>query len=199
MEASFFRRRSDKSLRNGPNHCLSAIDCVLSPSRYTEPMLTTRTATSADAALITSHRRAMFLSMPNPDEAALERMSRTFEPWVKERLANGRYLGWIVEEDGHVAGSAGMLLVDWPPHPLHPDTNQRGYLLNVFVEPESRRRGLAHGLIERCLAEAERRGIRVVTLHASDAGRPVYEKFGFHSTSEMMFVEASEAVPGLDV
>jgi len=85
-----------------------------------------------------------------------------------------------------------MLLVDWPPHPLHPEGNQRAYLLNVFVEPEFRKRGLAHLLIELCLAEAHRRGIRVVTLHASDAGRSVYEKFGFHATSEMMFVDPEE-------
>jgi GNAT superfamily N-acetyltransferase len=148
----------------------------------------TRSATLADAALITAHRRAMFASMPNPQDVILDAMSRTFEPWVKERIADGRYLGWIVEEDGRVAGSAGLMIVDWPPHTLHPESNQRGYLLNVYVEAEFRKRGLAHRLIECCLGEARRRGIRVVTLHSSDAGRPVYEKLGFHATSEMMFV-----------
>jgi GNAT superfamily N-acetyltransferase len=151
-------------------------------------MFTTRTATLADAALITAHRRAMFNSMPNPNEAILAAMSRAFEPWVRERIAEGRYLGWIAEENLCVAGSAGLLIVDWPPHPFHPDASQRGYLLNVFVDPEFRKRGLAHELIEKCLAEAHARGIRVVTLHSSDAGRPVYEKFGFHPTSEMMLV-----------
>jgi GNAT superfamily N-acetyltransferase len=152
-------------------------------------MPTTRSATQADAALITAHRRAMFASMPNPQDAILDPMSRAFEPWVKARIAEGKYLGWIVEEDGRVAGSAGLLIVDWPPHPFHPESSQRAYLLNVFVEPEFRKRGLAHELIGKCLAEAQKRGIRVVTLHSSDAGRPVYEKFGFHATSEMMFVE----------
>jgi GNAT superfamily N-acetyltransferase len=155
---------------------------------YTEPMPTTRTATQADAGLITAHRRAMFASMPNPQDAILDTMSRAFEPWVKTRIAEGKYLGWIVEEGGRVAGSAGLMIVDWPPHTLHPESSQRGYLLNVYVEPEFRKRGLAHGLIERCLDEARQRGIRVVTLHSSDAGRPVYEKLGFHATSEMMFV-----------
>jgi GNAT superfamily N-acetyltransferase len=152
-------------------------------------MFTTRTATLADAALISAHRRAMFASMPNPIDEILDTMSRTFEPWVRERIGEGRYLGWIAEENLRVAGSAGMLIVDWPPHPFHPGSSQRGYLLNVYVDPEFRKRGLAHELIEKCLAEAHRRGIRVVTLHSSDAGRPVYEKFGFHPTSEMMFVE----------
>lgn len=152
-------------------------------------MFRLRTAILADAALITAHRRAMFASMPDPNEEALNTMSRTFEPWVRERIAQGRYLGWIAEENLRVAGSAGLLIVDWPPHRIHPDSSQRGYLLNVYVEPEFRKRGLAHELIEKCLAEAHARGIRVVTLHSSDAGRPVYEKFGFHPTSEMMSVQ----------
>jgi GNAT superfamily N-acetyltransferase len=152
-------------------------------------MFETREATVADAALITAHRHAMFTSMPNPKPSVLATMSRAFEPWVRERITEEKYLGWIVEEDGRIAGSAGLLIVDWPPHPLNPDSTQRAYLLNVFVEPAFRKRGLAHALIEQCLAEARRRHIRVVTLHSSDAGRPVYENFGFHPTSEMMFVE----------
>jgi GNAT superfamily N-acetyltransferase len=152
-------------------------------------MQITRAATEADAALITAHRRAMFASMPNPQDTVLDAMSHAFEPWVSERLGDGRYLGWIVEDDGRIAGSAGILIIDWPPHPLHPEDNRRAYLLNVFVEPAFRKRGLAHSLVERCLAETRQRGIRVVTLHSSDAGRPVYENFGFHPTSEMMFVE----------
>ena len=139
--------------------------------------------------LITAHRRAMFASMPNPQDKILDAMSCAFEPWVRERIAEEKYLGWIAEENGRVAGSAGMFVLDWPPHPLHPGSSLRAYLLNVFVEPDFRKRGLAHKLIEQCLEEARRRGIRVVTLHSSDAGRPVYEKFGFHATSEMMFVE----------
>jgi len=136
----------------------------------------------------------MFASMPNPKDAILDIMSRAFEPWIRERIAEGKYLGWIVEDDGRVAGSAGMLVVDWPPHPLHPEDNRRAYFLNVFVEPEFRKRGLAHSLIEQCLTEARQRGIRVVTLHSSDAGRSVYEKFGFRPTSEMMYVE--KQLPG---
>lgn len=155
-------------------------------------MLATRNATVNDAALITAHRRAMFVSMPNPSLPALDTMSRAFEPWVKERLADGRYLGWIAEENGRVAGSAGLLILDWPPHPLDPASHERGYILNVFVEPGFRKRGLAHELLKQCMAEARRQRIHVITLHASDAGRPVYEGFGFHATSEMLFAAPEE-------
>lgn len=163
-------------------------------------MFAIRTATAGDTALITAHRRAMFASMPAPisatgpnaKDSVLDAMSRTFEPWVHERIAAGKYLGWIAEENGRVAGSAGLLILDWPPHLLHPTETQRAYLLNVYVEPEFRKRGLAHQLLERSMAEARERKICVVTLHTSDAGRAVYEKFGFRPTSEMMHVELAE-------
>jgi GNAT superfamily N-acetyltransferase len=156
-------------------------------------MLTTREASLADVQLITSHRHAMFAAMPAPNLPVLDAMSSAFEPWVRRRITEGKYLGWIVEEDGRVAGSAGLLILDWPPHALHPNQDRRAYLLNVFVEPAFRRRGIARGLIERCLAEARLLGIRVVTLHASEAGRSVYQAFGFRPTSEMMYIDPATA------
>lgn len=131
----------------------------------------------------------MFASMPNPNFSVFDTMSRTFELWVRERIAEGKYLGWIMEESGAAVASAGLLILDWPPHPLDPAGSQRGYVFNIFVEPEFRRRGVAHQLLERCMAEARRRGIRVVTLHASDEGTHLYEGFGFHPTNEMMYAE----------
>jgi ribosomal protein S18 acetylase RimI-like enzyme len=60
------------------------------------------------------------------------------------------------------------------------------------VEPEYRRRRLASNLIELALAEARRRGIRVVALHSTEEGRRLYEAAGFRSTNEMFFVEPVE-------
>ena len=151
-------------------------------------MLVRRAATAADAPLIAAHRRAMFASMSIAAEPVLDAMSRSFEPWVARMIAEGRYAGWIVADGLHPVASAGLLILDWPPHPFDPQGGQRGYLLNVFVEPHYRRRGLAHDLVEMCMDEARKRGIRVVTLHASDAGRPIYESMGFKASSEMIYV-----------
>jgi hypothetical protein len=83
-------------------------------------MLETRTATAADAALITSHRRAMFASMGGFDESVLEALGRASEPWTRRMIEAGKYLGWIFSEDQVPIASAGMLLLDWPPHPFDP-------------------------------------------------------------------------------
>jgi ribosomal protein S18 acetylase RimI-like enzyme len=107
-------------------------------------------------------------------------------------IAEGKYIGWITGDNGRPVASAGLLVLDWPPHPFDPAGEHRGYLLNVFVDPEFRRRGVAHALVDRCLAEARRRGLRVVALHSSDAARSMYEALGFRATNEMFHVERVE-------
>jgi ribosomal protein S18 acetylase RimI-like enzyme len=152
-------------------------------------MLATRLATSADAALITAHRRFMFAEMDLGAPEALDQMSRHFTPWLERMMAAGRYVGWVVEEGAVAAASAGFLELDWPPHPFDPAATGRGCLLNFWVEPAYRRRGLARGLVREGIAESRRRGLRVTVLHASAAGRPVYEREGFRTSPEMVFVE----------
>ena len=158
-------------------------------------MFETRIATRSDAALIAAHRKAMCLAMKNAnestmkdvEESVLENVRQNSEPWVARMIAEDKYLGWIVSDGGKPVASAGMLILDWAPHPLDPGGEHRGYVLNIFVEPEYRKRGLAHELVRLCMAEAERRRIGVVTLHSSDAGRRIYESFGFRATNEMMY------------
>ncbi|HXS78123.1 MAG TPA: GNAT family N-acetyltransferase [Terracidiphilus sp.] len=152
-------------------------------------MLTTRRATVKDSDLITRHRKAMFADMRDAVETVLEEMGRNFEPWVRRMMAEEKYTGWITNDDERAVGSAGLLILDWAPHFLDPRCGQRGYILNVFVEPEYRGRGIAQALTLECMAEAKRHGIGVVALHASKKGRTVYERLGFETSNEMLFVE----------
>jgi GNAT superfamily N-acetyltransferase len=153
-------------------------------------MLETRAATAADVRLIASHRRAMFAAMGGYDEALLDGIRRASEPWVARMIGEGKYVGWITSHESRAIASGGLLILDWPPHPFDPSGEKRGYLLNFFVDPEYRRRGLARALVELCLAEARGRSIRVVSLHASSEGRPVYEQLGFRPTNEMLRVDS---------
>lgn len=149
-------------------------------------MLTTRSATVRDSVLITAHREAMFREMGRGNDTSLAAMSRNFTPWLEQRLVSGIYLGWITENDARPVASSGLFLMDWPPHYLD-DGTTRGYLLNVFVDPAFRGRGVAKALARIAMDECRLRGIRMLTLHASDAGRPVYEGLGFSAGNEMQW------------
>ena len=141
-------------------------------------MPTLRRATVADAEIITRQRHQMFADNDLATEAAYATMDANFLPWITERLADGRYVGLFVEEDGEVLSAAGIFYMDFPPHFLDP-APVRAYLLNFYTAPEARGRGYAKQLLKACVDECHSRNVRVITLHASKFGKPIYEKFGF--------------------
>jgi GNAT superfamily N-acetyltransferase len=114
-----------------------------------------------------------------------EALERDAAAWTAQRLADDSYAGWMVEEDGRVIGGAGVWFMDFPPHWMHPEP-KRGYLLNFYVAPEARGRGLAKELVGMAVEECRRRGLHVAVLHASNMGRPVYESLGWTDSSEML-------------
>ncbi|HUZ95134.1 MAG TPA: GNAT family N-acetyltransferase [Edaphobacter sp.] len=148
-------------------------------------MFETRLATEADAELISEQRCQMFVDSGQGNEARLKDVADNFVPWVRERLIDGRYVGWLTAEDGRVVAGAGVLFMDFPPHWMDSEP-VRAYLLNVYVEPEFRGRGLARELLVMAVNDARQRGIKVVSLHASKFGRPLYERNGFEPTNEMI-------------
>jgi len=150
-------------------------------------MVATRLVTPDDLDLVCRHREEMFRASnaPGRTEDDLRTMTVAFRRWVAPRLKNGSYFGYIAEEGGAAVAGIGLMIIDWPPHPSHPQEDKRGYVLNVFVEPARRGRGLARTLMQLGEAELARRGVSFAILHATRMGRPLYEKIGWAQTSEM--------------
>ncbi len=147
--------------------------------------MTIRRALPAEVPLLARHRRAMFEEMGYRDIPALDAMCTAFEPWLAGRMASGEYVALVVEDaPGGIVAGAGVWFMDWPPHMIGPGA-PRANIVNVYTEPAWRRQGLARRLMEAALAECRNRGVRAVILHASDAGRPLYESLGFDATNEM--------------
>jgi ribosomal protein S18 acetylase RimI-like enzyme len=137
-----------------------------------------------DLSLICRHREEMFRDAGRSDEV-LAVMTANFQAWLLPRLKDGSYFGYLLcEKDRPIAG-IGMMLIDWPPHPSHPMQDKRGYVLNVFVEEEFRRRGLARELMKLAEADFARRKIQFAVLHATEKGQSLYKKMGWNGTTEM--------------
>lgn len=143
-----------------------------------------RPATTGDLDLICRQRRDMFLDAGRP-AGVLDEMARPFREWLAPRLRSGDYFGWIAQQAGEAVGGLGMQVVDWAPGPNHPTQDRRGYILNVFVEPAHRGRGVAAALMQLATDEGRRRGLDFLTLNATDKGRPLYAKLGWSQGNEM--------------
>lgn len=149
-----------------------------------EVTLRMATAANADLDALVHQRRRMFEDMGVGDDAGREQMSAIFREWAREHIHAGDYLAWVACVGDDIMGGAGLLLLEWPAAP-DGDASPRGYIYNVYVEAAYRRRGIARRLVEAVLAECAARKIKRVRLHASDEGRPLYEKLGFVATNEM--------------
>jgi len=137
-----------------------------------------------DREIICAHRETMFLEAGG-DPSELRVMTEHFRPWLQQRLSDGRYYGFALTDKAQPVAAIGLMTIDWPPHPSHPTSDQRGYVLNVFVDPAYRRRGLAASLMRLAETEFAQRGVSFAVLHATKAGKPVYELLGWAATSEM--------------
>ena len=143
-----------------------------------------RPASADDIDILVAHRRAMFVDMGYQDQAALDSMTTKFRPWLLRKIDSGEYLAWLATTpDGSIVAGAGLWLMDWPPHLI--GSGRRGNILNVYTAVEFRSRGLAGELVRTAMQWCRSQGVDVVVLHASPAGRQLYESMGFAPSNEM--------------
>jgi GNAT superfamily N-acetyltransferase len=144
-----------------------------------------RKAAATDLKHILHHRRAMFEEMGFRDPAVLESMEDLSKGYFSEALRSGSYVGWLAEDlNRQIVGGGGIVVASWPGYPGE-ELAERAWILNMYVEPGMRRRGLAKRLMEVMIKWCREKGLGAVSLHASSAGRPLYESLGFQQTNEM--------------
>ncbi len=161
------------------------------------PAFSVRRAEARDIPHILRHRVGMFRDMGVlPPDLETDLADRT-RSCLEEAMPNGEYLGWLATPSGepeNVVAGAGVQIRRALPHPRSLSGGATGIaagrhaiVLNVFTEPPFRRRGLARILMDHVLEWARASGTEVLVLHASGAGRPLYERLGFVPTNEMRF------------
>ena len=147
---------------------------------------TMRLATPDDAALIARQRTRMFLEAKGWPEERGAALLAVLPAHLERALANGTYRGWfLLTEAGEVAAGAGVQLRDLLPR-LEVLAGQEALVVNVYVEPDHRRRGLARRLMLAILDWCREQGVGRIVLHPTDAARPLYAALGFAASGEMI-------------
>jgi len=141
----------------------------------------------ADIPIVLHHRRSMFADMGDAlysgDEA-----TDVFDRWVAIQVAQGRYRGWFAETiENDVVAGGGLWLMDAVPLSMS-DSPYRAHVMNIYTEPAYRRRGLARYIMQAIIGWCTEQGIKTITLHASEEGRPLYAMLGFERTNEMHLI-----------
>jgi GNAT superfamily N-acetyltransferase len=150
-----------------------------------------RSCTPEDAATVAHHRTAMFVEMgvvPNDDLA--EQLRKASKRGLEAAIRDESYVGWLATISGDVV-IAGLGVHIKPQLPRISDDGRRvattdvPLVVNVYTEPEWRRRGIARMLMKMAMNWTTERGFDRMLLHASEAGRPLYTSLGFVVSNEM--------------
>lgn len=108
---------------------------------------------------------------------------------LEESLADGSYVGWLAyDETGAVIGGVGVHIKAQLPRVTrqgHVATGPVPLVVNVYTLPAWRGRGVARALMATLMDWSRTQNMDRVVLHASVAGRPLYEALGFKPTNEM--------------
>lgn len=112
--------------------------------------------------------------------------------YFKKHLPDDSFISWIALDEGNIVATSGLCFFCAPPTFSNPSGNT-AYVMNIYTKSGYRKRGIASMLMGHITREAESRGCGKITLHASDMGRPVYEKLGFRDVSGGMELYLDEA------
>jgi GNAT superfamily N-acetyltransferase len=156
-----------------------------------------RLAVAADIPVLARQRVTMFRDMAKLAAALEDPLERATVAYMRDALPAGEYLAWVAvsaDLDPVIVGGAGVQLRSILPRPredvVELELGPEAIVLNVYVEPDWRRRGVGEALMRTLLDELARRNIRRIVLHAADAGRRLYERLGFVPTNEMRLASA---------
>jgi len=144
-----------------------------------------RLATSTDL-LALRELRIEFLAESRgvgPDDFP-RRLFEDTRQFFERKQANGRIVSWLVEDGERRMGLASVVMHDVP-LPEDPRFSE-GYIINMYVRPDFRGKGIGRRLLEACLGIAGDQGIRRFYLYATASGRPMYEQAGFTNHKDWM-------------
>lgn len=100
-------------------------------------------------------------------------------------LKEGTHIAYLVYHNDQFVGAGGMSFFQVMPTYHNPSGN-KAYIMNMYTKPEYRRKGIAYRTLDLLVNEAKDKGITNISLEATYAGRPLYEKYGFVKMNDEM-------------
>jgi GNAT superfamily N-acetyltransferase len=156
----------------------------MAASSFDSNAILIRDATRDDIPEILRQRRRMYEDMGHRDSPALDAMCSVSAGYLAKAMGDGSFRAWLAVASERTVGCAAVILSPWLAHPYDLEC-RRATILNVYTDPEFRRRGIGRRLMQKAIEWCRREGLAGVTLHSSDDGRHLYESLGFEASNEM--------------
>lgn len=169
---------------------------VAAKPRFADQTLHVRPLATDDVTIATQLRLALLqeTGAAQDDGDALQALRPATEAFFRRSLSAADWQTWVALASDTATPVAIGSLAMWlrPPYPGNP-AGMDAYLLNMYTAPAHRGRGAARGIAQAALAWARQRGVPKLILHATPAGRALYETLGFTGSMAYMELELNQA------
>ena len=155
-------------------------------------MLRYKKASLADIDFLT-RTRLIVLRAANglPEDADLSEVERQTYAYYQTALRDHTHTAYLVFDEDAFVGAGGISYFQVMPT-CHNPVGSKAYIMNMYTAPAYRRRGIALETLRLLTEDAHTRGVRMISLEATEAGRPLYERFGFVPMKQEMELPETE-------
>lgn len=141
----------------------------------------------ADSDILLALRREVLADVFCIDTSGpgIDRLVEANRAYYSRHLADGSHYALVVRNGDDICGCGAVCFYDEMPSPDNP-SGLCGYLMNIYIRPVYRKRGLAHELVAHLVAECRRRDAGKIYLETTGAARHLYRTAGFRPMHDMM-------------
>lgn len=136
-------------------------------------------ATTDDLELLVDTRITVLRAANRLDDSAdMTEVRQSSRDYYRDALTDGSHVAYLVLDGDRVIGTGGVSFFRVMPT-YHNPSGRKAYIMNMYTDPDYRRRGIAMHTLDLLVEEAQKRGITAISLEATAMGRELYERFGF--------------------
>ncbi len=119
------------------------------------------------------------------DDVDMSEIEAQSYDYYKKALSDGTHTAYLVFDGDQFIGAGGISYFRVMPT-YHNASGNKAYIMNMYTNPDYRRLGIAYKTLELLVADAKEKDVKVISLEATDMGKPLYEKFGFVKMNDEM-------------
>lgn len=143
-------------------------------------------ATLEDLQLLTKSRIEVLRAANKlADDVDMTEVEAQSYDYYKKALSDKTHTAYLVFDGERFIGAGGISYFRVMPT-YHNASGNKAYIMNMYTSPDYRRLGIAYKTLELLVADAKEKGVKAISLEATDMGRPLYEKFGFVKMNDEM-------------
>lgn len=148
--------------------------------------LTYKKATLEDIDILTNTRIEVLRAANKLDESVdMSIVEKESYDYYKAALNNDTHVAILVFDEDKFVGAGGVSFYTVMPT-YHNPSGKKAYIMNMYTKPEYRRNGIAYHTLDLLIEACKERNVQHITLEATTAGRPLYEKYGFVKMNDEM-------------